>query len=216
MERPGIATRQVGASGRQAQQRVAGQHAVREGETDRVVGVPWRVQHAKPELPGDQRLAVVDPHADVGRAAGAVHDGGHAEALRQLARGGEVVGVGVRVDQVVEAEPGPGRERQVAVDLAQLGVDEHGAARLGAPDQVRHAAAGADLLEEHGPGFSDPGAPAVNGAAPPTRAPPAPAGGRRRARRRTGPPTRRWPRPAPDRASRGRPDPDRVRGPAPA
>src|SRR5439155_3947048 len=113
---------------------------------------------------------VVDPHADVGRAAGAVHDGGHAEALRQLARGGEVVGVGMRVDQVVEAEPGPGRERQVAVDLAQFGVDEHGAARLGTHDELRHAAAGAELLEEHGAGSSGPGAGAANVAAYPRAA----------------------------------------------
>ncbi len=60
-----------------------------------------------------------------------------------------MVGVGVRVDDVVEAQPRPGGEREVAVDLAQLRVDEHRTARLGAAHEIGEAAAGAYLFENH-------------------------------------------------------------------
>lgn len=61
-----------------------------------------------------------------------------------------MIGVRVRVDDVVEAEPRLRRDPEVAVDLAQLRVDEHGAARLGAAHEIRKAAARAYFLEDHG------------------------------------------------------------------
>ena len=67
MQRLGIAGRQVRAPGGAAQQRVAREHAVGEHERDRVLGVPRRVDGADAQPPGDERLAVVDPHVDDGR-----------------------------------------------------------------------------------------------------------------------------------------------------
>src|SRR5947199_5314362 len=65
-----------------------------------------------------------------------------------------MVGVGVRVDDVMEAQPRPGGEREVAIDLAQLRVDEHRTARLGAAHEIGEAAARAHLLEDHRRGDS--------------------------------------------------------------
>src|SRR5439155_9850548 len=91
---------------------------------------------------------------DVRREARAVPDARHLEAPGELAGGGEMVSVGVRVDDVVEAQPRPGGEREVAIDLAQLRVDEHRTARLGAAHEIGEAAARAHLLEDHRRGDS--------------------------------------------------------------
>jgi hypothetical protein len=107
------------------------------------------VEDAEPEPARDDRLAVVDAHVDVGCEARPVHDRRRLETARELTRGGEVVRVGVRVDDVADPEPRFRREREVAIHLAQLGIDEDRAAGLGATDEIGQTAAGADLLEDH-------------------------------------------------------------------
>jgi len=68
----------------------------------------------------------------------------------ELARGGEVIGVGVGLDDVVDADALLGGKREIAIDLIQRRIDEQAGARLLAADQIRQAAAGAHLFEEHG------------------------------------------------------------------
>ncbi len=154
VERLGIAGRQIGAPGGAAEQRVAGEDAVGEHERDRVVGVTRRVDGAQPQTARDQRLPVVDPHVDVGRDARAVHDARYAEAVRELARCREVIRVRVRVDDVVDADTVSGEEGERAIDLRQLGIDHHPGAGVAARDQVRAAAAAADLFEDHASVYS--------------------------------------------------------------
>src|SRR5437870_12071334 len=131
-----------------------------------------------------------------------------------------MVGVGVRVDDVVEAQPRPGGEREVAVDLTQLRVDEHRTARLGAAHEIGEAASRAHLLEDHRRGDSRASVPALSTAfaddsegevvtvAGAVLTPPRPPAWSRRAGRRAAPAGVSMPplpgRPAPGRAGRRR------------
>jgi hypothetical protein len=72
-----------------------------------------------------------------------------AELLPELASGGEVIGMRVRLDNVVDAHAALGRHRDVTIELIEVRIDEHRGARIVAPDQVRQEAAGPDLLEQH-------------------------------------------------------------------
>jgi len=72
------------------------------------------------------------------------------ELAGEVASGGEVIGVGVAVDHVADAEPLLHGEGDVAVDQVERGIDDHSGARLLAADDVGQAAAGPELLEEHG------------------------------------------------------------------
>ena len=154
VERLGIAGRQIGPPGGAAEQRVARQHAVGEHERDRVLGVARRGDGAHPQAARDERLAVVDPHVDVGRDARAVHDARDAEPSRELARRREVIRVRVRVDDVVDADAGLADERERAIDLRQLGIDHHAGAGLAARDHVRAAAAGCGSPRRSCAGYS--------------------------------------------------------------
>jgi hypothetical protein len=110
------------------------------------------------QLADDDRLAVVDAHRDRRRRAGAVHDGHRAEPLGDAGRGREMIGVGVRVDDEADAQPFARCQAEVAVDLADFGIDEGAGARVGTADEVRLAASGGDLLEDHSRPPSDRGA----------------------------------------------------------
>ena len=70
-------------------------------------------------------------------------------SLREQAIGREMIGMRVRVDEVADAQAVACRQREVAVDLAHLGVDQRrGAARFAA-DEIGLATAGGDLFEDH-------------------------------------------------------------------
>src|SRR5690606_32431617 len=73
-----------------------------------------------------------------------------AELAAELAGSGEVIRVRVRLDDVVDAHAALGGERDVAIELLEVRIDEHRRARDVATDQVRQATAVTDLLEEHG------------------------------------------------------------------
>ena len=155
VQRLRVAGRKIGAPGAADEERVAGEDPVLGDQAHRVARVPRRVQHLQPQVAHDQQLAVVEAHADERRRARAVHDHRHVEPSCELARAREVIGVGVRVDQVADPQALARRERDVAVDLAQLGIDDRRGAGVGVADEVGLATAGCDLLEDHG------GAPSV-------------------------------------------------------
>ena len=78
-----------------------------------------------------------------------MHDGQRAEAVCQLASGREVIGVRVRVDDEANAQRVARRQRQVAVDLTDLGIDHRPGARVGTAQQVRLATTGGNPFEDH-------------------------------------------------------------------
>ena len=61
-----------------------------------------------------------------------------------------MIGVGVGLDDVVDADTPFRGEREIAIDLIESGIDEHAGARVFAADEIREAAAGAHLFEQHG------------------------------------------------------------------
>ncbi len=149
VERLRVAAGKVGAAGGPDEQRVAGERAVLRDEAHRVARVPRGMQHPQPQLSHGQHLAVVEAHVHERRRARAMHHHRYGEPSRELPRPGEVVGMRVRVDQVPDPQAVPRRERDVAVDLAQLRIDQRARAGVGAADEVGLAAAGGDLLEDH-------------------------------------------------------------------
>ena len=84
-----------------------------------------------------------------GAGLGPMHDHRDAQLSRELPGRGEVIGMGVRVDQVVDAQPVARGEREVVVDLAELRIDQRRHAGVRAADEVRLAAAGGYLFEDH-------------------------------------------------------------------
>src|SRR6267378_1367915 len=62
-----------------------------------------------------------------------------------------MVGMRVRVNQIVDPQPLARREAQVTVGLADLRVYDRGSAGVGTADQVGAAAASDDGLEKHPP-----------------------------------------------------------------
>src|SRR5205085_8090111 len=54
------------------------------------------------------------------------------------------------VDDVVDADARLAEEREHAIDLRQLGIDDHAGAGVATGDDVRATAARPDLLEDHG------------------------------------------------------------------
>jgi hypothetical protein len=87
-----------------------------------------------------------------------MHDDRHAQLAPDLLGGGEMIRVRMRIDDVVKPQPVAGRERLIAIDLADLGIDERRRAAVRATDEIGLAAAGRDLFEQHGNPRIRPGA----------------------------------------------------------
>ena len=103
----------------------------------------------EPQLSDGEHLAVVEREIDERRRAEPMHRDRHVEAMRELLRRREVIGVRMRIDQVMDAQALASRQREVAVDQADLGIDQRRGAAICAADEVRPAAAGAQLLKDH-------------------------------------------------------------------
>jgi hypothetical protein len=144
-----IATRQVGAAGSTDQQGVAGEHAVLDLQAHRVAGVAGRVHHLQAQAPEHQHLTVADAHVHEGRGTRSVHHDRHGQLPCQLPGCREMVGVGVGVDQVTDAQAITRGERKVVVDLADFRIDQRCRAGVLAADKIGLAAASGDLFENH-------------------------------------------------------------------
>jgi hypothetical protein len=85
-----------------------------------------------------------------GAGTRSVHHHRHASLPRELPGRREMVGVGVGVDQVADAQAVTGGERNIVVDLADFRIDQRRTAATGlaAADQVRLAAASGDLFDQ--------------------------------------------------------------------
>jgi hypothetical protein len=60
-----------------------------------------------------------------------------------------VIGMGVGVDDIVDADARSRRQREIMVDLTDFRVDQRGDARVGAADQIGLTATRGNLLENH-------------------------------------------------------------------
>jgi hypothetical protein len=79
-----------------------------------------------------------------------MHDDGYIEAASELAGGGEVIRVRVRIDRMTDTQTVARSKRQVPIDLAQLWIDQRCGATLSATDEIRPATTRSDLFEQHG------------------------------------------------------------------
>jgi hypothetical protein len=82
------------------------------------------VEDAHAHSAHDQELAIVDTHVGGRRRCEPVRDDPSTELAGQLSRRGEVVGVGVGVDDVADAETLLTRERHVAVERVEGWIDD--------------------------------------------------------------------------------------------
>src|SRR6185312_8460359 len=73
----------------------------------------------------------------------------HLQAAPEFGGGREVIRVRVGIEQVAHVQAIVRGETEVAVQLSDLRIDEHRGAGLLAPHQVRLAAAGRNVFEDH-------------------------------------------------------------------
>ncbi len=101
------------------------------------------------QLAQHQHLTIVEPQSNEGRRALAIHDHGDIERSPQPLGGGEMIRVGVRVDDIVDAHPRLRRQGKIMIDLPNFRVDERRDTGLRAAHKIGLAATGGNLLEDH-------------------------------------------------------------------
>ncbi len=105
IEHVGIAGRQIGAAGAADQQRIAGEDAIFRDQAHGIAGVARRVERGETQIAHREHIAIVEPQIRKRYGAFAIHHHSGAQRLAQLARGGEMIGVGVRVYHEFNAQP---------------------------------------------------------------------------------------------------------------
>ena len=119
-------------------------------QRDRLGRVPRRFERLQPHAPEIDDVAVVERDERIlGPRARAEVDP-RAGAVAQFEVPGHEVGVEVREEHVLDAQPVLGGEREVVIDVT-LRVDHRGAVRLLVADQVRGVgeAIQVELLQNH-------------------------------------------------------------------
>jgi hypothetical protein len=111
-------------------------------------------------------FAVSQSQVDKRRRVRVVHGDRYIEPVRQLASCGEVVGVGVCIDCITDTQSVARGEREVAIDLTELRVNQCGCAALCAADEIRPATTRGYLLEQHGDALGGKGASFYSGPMP--------------------------------------------------
>jgi hypothetical protein len=107
------------------------------------------VDRLHPNVADHEHVAVLQPQVRERRRAVAMHDHRNAELARELVRGGEVIRVRMRVDDVAKPQAATRQRALITVDLPDLRIDQRRDARVRTTDEIRLAAAGGDLLEDH-------------------------------------------------------------------
>jgi len=109
----------------------------------------WGVKGLQPQISHHQQIPVVELEIGIGRGTFAMGHDRRAQQPAELLRRGEMVGMGVGVDDIADAQSVLQRERAIPVDLADLRVDERARERLRTAQQIGLASACGDLLEDH-------------------------------------------------------------------
>ncbi len=149
IERSCIAARQIGPPRAANEQRIAGKHAVLDGNAHGIACMAGRVQRLQTQPADDQQFPALQAQIDEGRRARAMHHHRHPELASELLGCGEMIRVRVRIDEIADAQAVTRGERDVAVDLAELRINQCRGASLLAANHVRPASAGGDRLEKH-------------------------------------------------------------------
>jgi hypothetical protein len=149
IERVGIASGKVGAAGGADQKRIAGKDPVVGQHAHGIPGMAGGVQRLQPHPANPQNLAIGQAEIGIGRGRQRVCHHRCAQFQAQLLGRREMVGMGVGVQHIANAQALARRQAKIIVRLLQVGVDQHGGMAVAAAQKVRLASAGGDLLENH-------------------------------------------------------------------
>jgi hypothetical protein len=120
-----------------SRQRVTREYPIVHDQTHRIARVARRIQHLQSQLPDRQHFAVVQTQIHERGRTRAVHHDRDTELSGELVCGGEVIGVGVGIDEIPDAQTVPRRQCEVGVNVADLGIDQRGNRRFIATHQIR-------------------------------------------------------------------------------
>ena len=150
VERAGVAAGKIGAPGAVDEQRVPGADTVADVQADTVGCVAGRREHAEREGADLEVVPVVHVPIDVRRGRPPVHDDWRVRQGVQLPTAGQVIGVGMRVDDRVERVAVVGEHRNVTGGFLQNRIDECRFPRFFAPDHIRLGRAAVEFAKQHG------------------------------------------------------------------
>jgi hypothetical protein len=149
VQRRGIAARQVGAAGRPDQQCIPRENAIFDAQAHGIVGMPGGMQRLQAQAPNHQQITTLEAQVDERRRTRAVHDDRRVKLIRELPRRGEMIGMRVGIDEITEAQAMTRRQCVVAVNLAELGINQGRGAGFLATDQVGAATPAGNGLKYH-------------------------------------------------------------------
>jgi hypothetical protein len=95
---------------------------------------------AQPQLAHREHFPIVEPEIRKRRGTFPMHHHGGIEFFTQLLGGGKMIRMGVRIDDIADADAGLRREREIAVDLPDFRIDKCGDVRVGTADEIGLAA----------------------------------------------------------------------------
>jgi hypothetical protein len=113
------------------------------------MSVPRRVQYLQTMLADQQHLTVVQPQIHEWCRARAMHSNGYVEFPGKLLGSGKMVGVRMRINQVVDAQTVTRGQRDVAINQADFWIDERCCTTFGATNQVGLTSPGSETFEYH-------------------------------------------------------------------
>jgi len=107
------------------------------------------MQRVQSQLANGEHLTVLELQIHIrGRTQG-MHDDLRTQLLRELLRSREVIRVGMGIDEVPDAQSVLGCQRDIALDLAEFGIDHRRGAGFFASDQIRPAPSRSHCFKDH-------------------------------------------------------------------
>jgi hypothetical protein len=147
----GVTSRQIGASSSALadEEEVTREKPIAEPHAEAVLRVAGRVQELELDLAEAHAIAVL--HTPIGARARRqpVHDVVDSRSISKRRSAGDVIGMDVCVEDCDEAQASFRESSEVALDVLENGVDEHGLVRRRGADQVRLARSAVELFEDH-------------------------------------------------------------------
>src|ERR1700733_11225580 len=149
VERCSVAAGQISAPSGSDEQRVTSEHAVRDVQTHGVARVARCMESLKSQPANHQQFPSLHSQIDEWCRAGVMHHHRHIELARELLSSGEMIRMCMGIDEIPEAQTILCGQRGVAVDLAELRVDQRRSTGLLTADDIGPAAAGRHCFKYH-------------------------------------------------------------------
>src|ERR1700733_8877000 len=141
MQRTCATAWQVRAPRASNKQRIAGEYAILDPQAHGIACVSGSMQCLQPQLPDCEKFTALQAQVDERSWTRAVHHHRPSQLASKLPGRGKMIRVRVRIDEIPDAQTISCSQRNVPVDLAELGVDQRGGAGFLASDHIGPAAA---------------------------------------------------------------------------